>query len=138
MKIWAFPGEAADKRLSVITRRGLGFRKKDLQAVGRILEDVRKSGDDALIRYARRFDSPNMDASQMRVGKEEMRAALHRVDGKFKRSLRRAHRQISDFYLLGLAVKNKGLLATFDRRITAQIPKDSPHFNTVTFIPMEA
>jgi len=37
------------------------------------------------------------------------------------------HRQVSDAYLLGLAIHKKGKLATLDRAVLALIPLDSPH-----------
>lgn len=40
-----------------------------------------------------------------------------RDDTLFKASLIRGHRQLTDIYLLGLAVKMAGCLATFDRTI---------------------
>lgn len=44
-------------------------------------------------------------------------AASMRDDRLFKPSLIRGHRQLTDVYLLGLAVKQGGCLATFDRTI---------------------
>jgi len=35
------------------------------------------------------------------------------------------HRQITDFYLLGLAIKYKGYFVTFDKKMIAQIPPNS-------------
>ncbi len=56
MKIYRYPSQAAEKKLSLIENRSIGFRKKDVTAVARILDDVKKNGDDALLSYTRRFD----------------------------------------------------------------------------------
>ena len=56
MKIFSYPSSSAEKRLSVIENRVQTFNQKDQRAVARILEDVRKNGDTALINYANRFD----------------------------------------------------------------------------------
>ncbi len=37
------------------------------------------------------------------------------------------HRQVTDAYLLGLAIQNKGRLVTLDQGITHLLPKNSPH-----------
>ncbi len=44
------------------------------------------------------------------------------------------HRQITDAYLLGLAIKNKGKLVTFDKGISSLIPSRSPHLSTLEII----
>jgi hypothetical protein len=38
-----------------------------------------------------------------------------------------SHRQITDAYLLGLAIRNKGKLITFDHGLAALLPPGSPH-----------
>ena len=62
MKIFTFPSKAAETRVAAITGRGLGLKKKDEQAVARILADVKKNGDQALAAYSKRFDSPRITA----------------------------------------------------------------------------
>jgi hypothetical protein len=44
------------------------------------------------------------------------------------------HRQVSDAYLLGLAIHKKGTLATLDRAVMALLPQDSPHRQRVEII----
>ena len=58
MKIYKYPSESAEKKVASIVNRGLGFNEKDFLEVKRILEDVRKNGDQAIIKYSNRFDSP--------------------------------------------------------------------------------
>ncbi len=99
MKIYNFPSEAAEKRLQRIVQRGLGYRRKDLVAVQRIIDAVKKEGDDAVIRYSRRFDAPSLDIGQLAVTKVEMDAAVRQVDAPFKRALNRAASQIEAFHV---------------------------------------
>jgi len=44
------------------------------------------------------------------------------------------HRQVSDAYLLGLAIHKKGKLATMDQGLLALLPLDSPHRDRVEII----
>ena len=46
------------------------------------------------------------------------------------------HRQVTDAYLLGLAVHHKGQLATLDQDIVHLLPKASPHRNALEILPV--
>ncbi|KJS33018.1 MAG: histidinol dehydrogenase [Desulfatitalea sp. BRH_c12] len=98
MKILQYPSEAAAKQLDRIVNRGLAYGRKELSAVQRILDDVRKKGDPALIDYTRRFDAPHLDIADIEVSDSEMKAAEKKVDRNFKRALERAARQIAAFH----------------------------------------
>ncbi len=67
MKIHDYPSLSAEKRLAVITGRVQSFNRKDQRAVARILDDVRKHGDTALINYANRFDSPCLNVETLQA-----------------------------------------------------------------------
>jgi histidinol dehydrogenase len=98
MNIYHYPSSRAEKRLVAIENRSIGFKKKDIGTVSRILENVRKNGDRALVDYTRRFDSPNAAAASLRVSRDEMDAALKGVDRSFARALNRAAKQIGRFH----------------------------------------
>ncbi|MFC1857000.1 histidinol dehydrogenase [Thermodesulfobacteriota bacterium] len=98
MKIYNYPSKAAEKRLKSIINRGLGFKKQDLAQVTRILEDVKKNGDKALIKYANQFDSPDLRIDSIRVTKNEFASAQKRIDKSFSRALNRAASQIKRFH----------------------------------------
>lgn len=98
MKIYTYPSKTAESKVSAIINRGLSFRKKDYQTVNRILEDVRINGDAAVIKYARRFDAPNLTLDSLKVSAAELNAASKMVDRPFVRSLNRAASQIETFH----------------------------------------
>ncbi len=98
MKIYDYPSISAEKKVDAIVHRGLDFKKKDYIAVTRILEDVRRHGDRALINYVNRFDSPGLKTAALQVSKRELDAAAKKVDRKFMRSLHRAVAQIKSFH----------------------------------------
>ena len=98
MKIYSYPSAAADKRISEISGRRLSYTKKAYADVTRILEDVRKHGDAALIRYTNRYDAPGLDIEGLIVTPEEIRRALKSVDRSFTRSLTLAAAQIEAFH----------------------------------------
>ncbi|MFZ7128262.1 MAG: histidinol dehydrogenase [Desulfobacterales bacterium] len=93
-----YPSPRAERRLTAIARRSPAFRKKDIQAVSRIIDTVRKDGDGALVEFTRRFDASGFDARQIEVAPEEIRDAACRVDREFRRALDRAANQIESFH----------------------------------------
>ena len=103
MKIFNYPSKRAEARVESIINRSLGFTKKEYQKVERILEDVKKNGDTALIKYTNRFDSPDLSVESMKVTKKEFDAASKKVDRNFVRSLNRAASQIESFHQHQLA-----------------------------------
>ena len=98
MKIYHYPSKAAEKRVTAIVNRSLTFRKKDYQAVSRILEDVRCNGDAAVIKYANRFDAPGLTVDSIKVTAREMEAAVKKSDRGFVRAMNRAVSQIEAFH----------------------------------------
>jgi histidinol dehydrogenase len=98
MKIFTYPSASAAKRLDAIVNRSLAFRAKDVQAVKKILADVRKNKDEALLRYINRFDAPKLTAASLKVSKEEIAAARRQVDRAFLKSLNKAVRNIEAFH----------------------------------------
>ena len=98
MRVYHYPSKSAEARVVLIANRGAGFKKKDFTEVNRILEDVKKHGDRALIKYVNRFDSPGLTAASLKVTAEEIRAASKKVDRNFIRSLNRAASQIEAFH----------------------------------------
>jgi len=98
MKIFTFPSAAAEKRLDAIINRHLAFKAKDLQVVRRILSDVRKNKDKALVGYINRFDAPKLTAASLKVTKAEINSARRLVDKGFLRSLNKAATQIEAFH----------------------------------------
>ena len=98
MKIFKFPSSAAQKRLDAIVNRHLAFKARDVQVVKKILADVRKNKDKALIDYINRFDAPKLTSDSLKVTKKEINAARRRVDKGFLRSLDKAAKQIEAFH----------------------------------------
>ena len=98
MKLFNYPSKSAEKKITSIVKRGLGFKKKDVLAVTRILEDVRKNGDKALIKYANRFDSPGLILESIQATSQEINNAAKDVDRSFVRALNRAAGQIESFH----------------------------------------
>jgi histidinol dehydrogenase len=98
LKIFDYPSPVAEKALARIASRGLSFTRKEHAAVSRILDDVKTRGDEAVVEYTRRFDSPMYSLKDMRVGAREFAAAKSSADRAFLRALNRAASQIEAFH----------------------------------------
>ncbi len=98
IRIYTYPSKAAEARARAIINRGIGYTKKEYREVSRIVEDVRKNQDRAVIKYTNRFDAPRLSARSLKVTDREMNAALKKVDRPFKRALNRAASQIEAFH----------------------------------------
>jgi histidinol dehydrogenase len=88
-------GAAAEAYVKELGQRG--SRLDDIEpTVRRIVQDVRTSGDPALLKYAREFDG--LGASQnLRLSHSELKAAWRRAPAKLKSALRTASRNIQQF-----------------------------------------
>ncbi len=87
---------AAAETLAALEGRGGAALDAVLPAVKRIVADVRKRGDRALLRYAAEFDGLS-EANAMRVTPEEMAEAWKTLDPALRDALRTAATQIRGF-----------------------------------------
>jgi histidinol dehydrogenase len=67
-------------------------------AVEEILEKVRREGDQALVDYGRKFDSPKISLSTLQVSDDEIKKAYSQVDQGFLTTLNRAIERITSFH----------------------------------------
>jgi histidinol dehydrogenase len=88
--------QAAAETLAALERRGGAALDAVLPAVRRIVGDVRKRGDRALLRYAAEFDGLS-GPNAVRVTPEEMAAAWKALDPALRDALRTAAAQIRGF-----------------------------------------
>ncbi|MDR3723213.1 MAG: histidinol dehydrogenase [Terracidiphilus sp.] len=88
--------EQAQEALATLERRGGVALDTVLPAVRRIVADVRRKGDKALLKYAAELDGLS-DASLVRVTQEEMVAAWKATDAEMREALKTAAKQIRGF-----------------------------------------
>ena len=89
-------GRAAAQVLAALEQRGGAALDTVLPAVKRIVADVRKRGDRALLRYAAEFDGL-ASANALRITEQEMAAAWKALDPALRDALTAAAAQIRDF-----------------------------------------
>lgn len=67
------------------------------KTVARIIADVAKSGDTALLRYTEKFGGPRLTPAKLRVPQRELAAAWKSLDRATRAALRAAHLNIAAF-----------------------------------------
>ena len=93
-----YPSEEAEARIERIGSRRIGADPKIEAQVREILDAVRAEGDEALLRYTRRFDAPGLALQDLTVTEQEIRQAYEAVDEGFLRMVRAAAANIEAFH----------------------------------------
>ena len=95
MKILKQTGQGIEK----LYNRHLCQRKKHIEEkVRRIIEDVRLYGDEALLKYTRKFDKVKLTARQLRVAENEISGAYQNITSDFVNDLKVILNNVTVFY----------------------------------------
>jgi len=95
MKTITQKGQAIQK----LYNRNFFNRKRHIEEkVQRIIDDVELNGDDALIRYTRKFDKIKLTARQLKVDEAEISGAFQNITSDFIASLKTIINNVSLFY----------------------------------------
>ncbi|MFH1777613.1 MAG: histidinol dehydrogenase [Candidatus Omnitrophota bacterium] len=88
----------SSKMMAKIYNRSAGSKKRLEHTVRKIIEDVRVNGDDALVRYSRKFDGVKLAPRHFVVTESETNAAYQNIDAKFVSTLKVVMNNINKFY----------------------------------------
>ncbi|MEW6101606.1 MAG: histidinol dehydrogenase [Candidatus Omnitrophota bacterium] len=94
MKIIRF----TSKELEKIYNRGLVRRAGLEERVKRIIEDVRTLGDEAVIKYTKKFDGVRLSARQLKVSEIEISGAYQNISPNFVSTLKVIIENVNKFY----------------------------------------
>jgi len=67
------------------------------ETVARIIADIRRRGDAALIEFTEKFGGPRLSPKELRVSAAEFKAAEKRVDAKTRSAVALSHENVRDF-----------------------------------------
>ncbi len=85
--------------LERICQRNLFSRKRHVEEkVRRIIEDIRLNGDDAVIKYTRKFDKARLKARQLRVAENEISGAYQNITSEFINHLKTIINNVTSYY----------------------------------------
>lgn len=94
MKLIKFNG----KQFQKLCDRSLQRKKRVQESVRKIVEDVRYTGDEALLKYTKRFDKVKLQTKKMTVTESEMNGAYQNIKEDFINVLRVALDNVTRFY----------------------------------------
>ncbi|MBU0880774.1 MAG: histidinol dehydrogenase [Candidatus Omnitrophica bacterium] len=78
--------------------RGLGRNRRVAESVRNIIESVRVSGDDALLKYTRKFDHVKLSPKDLKVSECEMSGSYQDIKPEFVSTLKVVMENITKFY----------------------------------------
>ena len=86
------------KELEKIYNRSFCRKPRVVKVVAKIIEDVRIYGDEALIRYTRKYDKVKLTVRQLRVSQAEISGAYQNIEPDFVSSLKVIIENVTKFY----------------------------------------
>lgn len=100
MKIVKLNEDSIKDILDNLLKRSPNNYKEQEKIVNDILSNIRENGDKALFEYTKNFDKADIDASNVKVTREEIDEAYAQVDDELLRVIRRAMKNIEDYHEL--------------------------------------
>ena len=98
IKIVEHNSESSRKLIRKLELRSQFESEPILITVREILADVRKTGDNAVIKYTRKFDAPDMSPQNLQVTDQEIDLAYSKVEDNFLDAIRLAKSNIEKFH----------------------------------------
>ena len=93
-----YPGPEAEALLERLAARKSGADPALERQVADILDAVRREGDEAVLRYTRRFDAPGLETHEITATESEFQSAAAQVEPAFLDILRQAIENIESFH----------------------------------------
>jgi len=90
--------KVGSKEFEKLCNRYNNRKKRITESVAKIIEDVRFNGDDALIKYTRRFDKVKLSPTKLRVTESEASGAFQDIDSDFIAELKNIIENVTRFY----------------------------------------
>lgn len=90
--------KTSGKEFGKLCNRNYSCNKKVAAKVSRIIEDIRREGDKALIRYTRKFDKVKLIPRQLKVSANEVNGAYQDIKPSFVNSLKIIIENVTKFY----------------------------------------
>ena len=96
--------------LNKVLNRDIARNRRLVERVSKILDDVKHGGDDAILRYTRKFDKVRLAAKDIQVSEDEINASYQNIKPEFIQALKVAIENVRRFYKRNLkkTVKIRG------------------------------
>ncbi|MCS7313445.1 MAG: histidinol dehydrogenase, partial [Acidobacteria bacterium] len=98
LQIWKFPSPESQAFLQAIEQRQVSLPAEWTERVAQIIEDVRRAGDAAVLRYIREFDGVDLTPEGLRVPPSELQRLADQVPQGLLTALQQAADRIRRFH----------------------------------------
>ena len=98
IKILKFNGKSSLKALEIFLNRRKFIQKNQTSIVSKIIEDVKKNGDSAVINYERKFSKIKTKSNRLLFSNKELNKILKKTDSKIQKSIDLAYKRIKKFH----------------------------------------
>lgn len=90
--------KSSSKKFEKLFNRSSVRNPRVEEKVRKILDDVKQNGDDAVIRYTRKFDKVKLAPKELKVSESEINGAYQNISPDFVATLKMAVENVSRFY----------------------------------------
>ncbi|MFH1045629.1 MAG: histidinol dehydrogenase [Candidatus Omnitrophota bacterium] len=90
--------KASGSQMQKIYGRDLRIKKRISEKVAKIIEDVRVLGDEAVLKYTRKFDKVKLNVKHLKVSETEISGAFQNIDPQFVATLKLIIENVTKFY----------------------------------------
>ncbi|MBV4415176.1 histidinol dehydrogenase [Clostridium tyrobutyricum] len=90
--------QGRDDYLKLLKSRRTEVNSDVVKSVTKILNEIERRGDSALIEYTNKFDSKELNSQNILVTEDEIKDAYNKVDKKFIDSIKQAKKNIEKFH----------------------------------------
>ena len=98
LKILKFDSKASLKNLKIFLDKRKFTQKNQTSAVSKIIKNVKKNGDKAVIDYEKKFSKIKTKSSKVLFSKKEINKISKKTDLKTKKSIDLAFKRIKNFH----------------------------------------
>jgi len=98
LKILNISSTPAQEKLKSLLNRQFSLALEHEETVKNIIRDVKEKGDEALVQYTRKFDSPDFSVDKLILTDKETDKAYKIVSGDILKTLKKAIKNIEDFH----------------------------------------
>tara|TARA_B100001057_G_scaffold446593_1_gene485288 strand:- start:192 stop:1490 length:1299 start_codon:yes stop_codon:yes gene_type:complete len=98
LKILKFDSKASLKILKIFLDKRKSIQKNQTNAVSKIIKNVKKNGDKAVINYEKKFSKIKTKSNKLLFSKKEINKISKKTDSKTKKSIDLAFKRIKNFH----------------------------------------
>ncbi len=90
--------EISDNERKRILSRSETEIEKVIEEVKEIIKDIKENGDEAIVKYCKKFDNVDLQPDEFKVTEDEIKEAYKNIDKNLLKAIKRANKNIKKFH----------------------------------------